>query len=111
MNILNIAAYRFVTLNELPVLRQWLLELCGGENLRGTILLAPTYFSSRAGFCGTSSAWDQPITAVPALSSTSGSPWTRIWCLKKRSSCKSPDVPSKLTFAEPTGSVRASFAR
>lgn len=41
MNILNIAAYRFAVLDNLPALRQWLLELCAGENLRGSILLAP----------------------------------------------------------------------
>ena len=41
MNILNIAAYRFVALDELEVLRKSLFDLCHRENLRGTILLAP----------------------------------------------------------------------
>jgi UPF0176 protein len=41
VNILNVAAYRFVALDNLPALRRWLLELCAAENLCGTILLAP----------------------------------------------------------------------
>jgi UPF0176 protein len=41
LKILNIAAYRFVTLDNLPELRGWLLDVCAEENLRGTILLAP----------------------------------------------------------------------
>jgi UPF0176 protein len=40
MNILNIAAYRFVALDNLPVLRRWLHAVCVAENLRGTILVA-----------------------------------------------------------------------
>ncbi|MEP7083619.1 MAG: rhodanese-like domain-containing protein [Betaproteobacteria bacterium] len=41
MNILNIATYRFVRLEQLAALRDSLLELCSSEKLRGTILLAP----------------------------------------------------------------------
>lgn len=41
MNTLNIAAYRFVALDELQALRNSLFALCSRENLRGTILLAP----------------------------------------------------------------------
>ena len=40
MNILNIAAYRFVALDDLPALRESLFDLCQQEHLRGTILLA-----------------------------------------------------------------------
>lgn len=38
--IVNIAAYRFAPLHELPGLRAELLELCRGQQLRGTILLS-----------------------------------------------------------------------
>jgi UPF0176 protein len=41
LNILNIAAYRFVALDNLPVLRLRLLDICAAEHLLGTILLAP----------------------------------------------------------------------
>jgi UPF0176 protein len=41
LNILNIAAYRFVRLDDLPALRLRLFDICASENLRGTILLAP----------------------------------------------------------------------
>ncbi|MES2353392.1 MAG: sulfurtransferase [Pseudomonadota bacterium] len=40
MNIINIAAYRFVTLTDLPELRIHLKEKCLSLELRGTILLA-----------------------------------------------------------------------
>jgi UPF0176 protein len=39
-SILNIAAYKFVTLDERPALREELRELCAGLGLKGTILLA-----------------------------------------------------------------------
>ena len=39
--ILNIAAYKFVALDERPALRRALRELCGKLELKGTILLAP----------------------------------------------------------------------
>lgn len=38
---LNIAAYRFVKLDELPLLRRVLFDTCEAACLRGTILLAP----------------------------------------------------------------------
>lgn len=41
MNILNIAGYRFVRLEQPDALRDSLLALCSSEKLRGTILLAP----------------------------------------------------------------------
>jgi len=41
MNIINIAAYRFVTLTDLPELRVQLKEKCLTLDLKGTILLAP----------------------------------------------------------------------
>src|SRR5438128_8571954 len=41
MNIINIAAYRFVTLTNLPELRIQLKEKCLALDLKGTILLAP----------------------------------------------------------------------
>lgn len=41
MNIINIAAYRFVPLIDLPPLRASLKEKCVTLNLKGTILLAP----------------------------------------------------------------------
>lgn len=41
MGILNVAAYRFVTLDNLPALRMHLFNVCATENLRGTIILAP----------------------------------------------------------------------
>lgn len=41
MSILNIAAYLFVTLDELPVLRERLLKDANALALKGTILLAP----------------------------------------------------------------------
>jgi len=37
---LNIAAYRFATLDELPALRRRLFDVCAAEGLRGTVLLA-----------------------------------------------------------------------
>lgn len=40
MNILNIAAYRFVTLTELPTLRSALKTRCVSSQLRGTILVS-----------------------------------------------------------------------
>lgn len=39
-NVLNIAAYKFVTLSDLPILRESLLALCQSLELKGTILLA-----------------------------------------------------------------------
>lgn len=41
MNILNIAAYRFITLDELPTLKIALKAKCAALQLRGTILLSP----------------------------------------------------------------------
>jgi UPF0176 protein len=41
MDTLNIAAYRFVALDNLSMLRRRLHDICAAENLRGTILLAP----------------------------------------------------------------------
>jgi UPF0176 protein len=41
MSIVNISAYRFVSLDDLPTLREWLLERGQTLGLKGTILLAP----------------------------------------------------------------------
>lgn len=41
MSILNISAYRFVSLDDLPVLRERMLAQCHALALKGTILLAP----------------------------------------------------------------------
>ena len=41
MSIVNIAAYRFVSLEHLPELRERMLERCTALALKGTILLAP----------------------------------------------------------------------
>src|SRR5688500_7950620 len=41
MQILNAAAYKFVTLHELPILRAELRDRAFARKLRGTILLAP----------------------------------------------------------------------
>ena len=41
MAIVNLSAYRFVSLDELPLLREWLLERSLALGLKGTILLAP----------------------------------------------------------------------
>jgi UPF0176 protein len=41
MPILNISAYRFVSLDDLPALRERMLEQCHALALKGTILLAP----------------------------------------------------------------------
>lgn len=41
MSILNISAYRFVSLDDLPALRERVLEQCHALALKGTILLAP----------------------------------------------------------------------
>jgi len=41
MSIVNLSAYRFVSLDELPALRERLLERCESLALKGTILLAP----------------------------------------------------------------------
>ena len=41
MSILNIAAYRFVSLDDLPVLRERVLERAAALALKGTVLLAP----------------------------------------------------------------------
>lgn len=41
MNILNIAAYKFITLDELPTLKTALKSQCQAEQLRGTILISP----------------------------------------------------------------------
>jgi UPF0176 protein len=39
-NVLNISAYRFVTLSDLPALKQRLLDAASAEELKGTVLLA-----------------------------------------------------------------------
>ncbi len=41
MNVVNIAAYKFVSLDDLPSLRDTLKSSCLALNLKGTILLAP----------------------------------------------------------------------
>jgi UPF0176 protein len=41
MSIVNISAYKFISLDELPALRERLLERCEALALKGTILLAP----------------------------------------------------------------------
>jgi UPF0176 protein len=41
MSILNLSAYRFVSLGDLPALRERILERCEALALKGTILLAP----------------------------------------------------------------------
>jgi len=41
MSILNISAYRFVSLDDLPALRERVLAQCHALELKGTILLAP----------------------------------------------------------------------
>jgi len=41
MSILNLSAYRFVQLDDLPSLRERILERCEALALKGTILLAP----------------------------------------------------------------------
>jgi UPF0176 protein len=41
MNVVNFAAYQFVSLEQLPLLQENLLERCTALGLRGTILLAP----------------------------------------------------------------------
>lgn len=41
MQILNIAAYKFITLDNLPELRATLLDTCEKLQLKGTILLSP----------------------------------------------------------------------
>lgn len=41
MQILNIAGYKFIELNELAALRAILLNICQEQNLKGTILLSP----------------------------------------------------------------------
>ncbi|WP_233840085.1 sulfurtransferase [Dyella sp. 2HG41-7] len=41
MSTLNISAYRFVSLDDLPTLRERVLERCHALALKGTILLAP----------------------------------------------------------------------
>jgi UPF0176 protein len=41
MNVVNLAAYQFISLDQLPMLQAYLLERCTALSLRGTILLAP----------------------------------------------------------------------
>ena len=41
MSIVNISAYKFVSLDDLPTLREQLLARCEVLALKGTILLAP----------------------------------------------------------------------
>lgn len=41
MNIVNISAYKFIELSELPALRQQLLSQCTDLDLKGTILISP----------------------------------------------------------------------
>jgi UPF0176 protein len=41
MSIVNISAYKFISLDDLPALREQLLECCEALALKGTILLAP----------------------------------------------------------------------
>ncbi|MFN0160327.1 MAG: sulfurtransferase [Burkholderiales bacterium] len=41
MSVLNISAYRFVALEDLPDLRAALRQRCAAGNLKGTVLLAP----------------------------------------------------------------------
>lgn len=40
-DIVNLSAYRFAPLQELPALQHWLRALCSEEQLKGTILLSP----------------------------------------------------------------------
>jgi UPF0176 protein len=41
MSTVNISAYKFISLDELPVLRERVLERCTALKLKGTVLLAP----------------------------------------------------------------------
>jgi UPF0176 protein len=41
MSIVNLSAYKFISLDELPALRERMLERCTALSLKGTILLAP----------------------------------------------------------------------
>jgi predicted sulfurtransferase len=41
MSIVNISAYKFISLDDLPALREWLFACCEALALKGTILLAP----------------------------------------------------------------------
>ncbi|MBL8379748.1 MAG: sulfurtransferase [Burkholderiales bacterium] len=41
MSVLNISAYRFVALQDLPDLREALRKRCAADGLKGTVLLAP----------------------------------------------------------------------
>jgi len=41
MSIVNVSAYRFVSLDDLPMLRERMRERCAALDLKGTILLAP----------------------------------------------------------------------
>jgi UPF0176 protein len=41
MSIVNISAYKFIGLDDLPALREQLLACCESLGLKGTILLAP----------------------------------------------------------------------
>ena len=41
MSIINLSAYRFVSLHDLPELRERILERCEALELKGTVLLAP----------------------------------------------------------------------
>src|SRR5579859_2013646 len=41
MSIINLSAYRFVSLDDLPALHERVLERCLALDLKGTILLAP----------------------------------------------------------------------
>ena len=41
MSIVNLSAYRFVSLDDLPALRERVLARCEALALKGTILLAP----------------------------------------------------------------------
>src|SRR5690242_893014 len=41
LEVINIAAYKFTPLADLPALRQKLLSQCKAWNMRGTILLSP----------------------------------------------------------------------
>ena len=41
MSIVNISAYKFISLDDLPALRERLFARCEALALKGTILLAP----------------------------------------------------------------------
>jgi UPF0176 protein len=68
LDVLNLSAYRFVTLSDLPALRQRLFDAAAAERLKGTVLLAEEGINLFvAGEPGSARRWLESVRAEPGL--------------------------------------------